>query len=96
MDELRVAPVTIGFPRPVVGDVAATTQHAVAEVLASGSLPAGAEVGITVGSCGIANIAAITRAAIGCDRRGNGRPGPARSDTRCRGAGPKRRSPRQR
>jgi hypothetical protein len=64
LEELRLAPVTIRFPRPVVGDLAAATRDAVAQVLASRSLPAAAEIGVTVGSRGIANIAAIARAAI--------------------------------
>jgi hypothetical protein len=64
IDELRFAPVTVRFPRPVVTDVVAATRDAVAQVLASGSLPNGAEIGVTVGSRGIANIAAIARAAI--------------------------------
>ena len=44
-DELRLAPVTVSFPRPVVGDVVAATKDAVAQVLASRPLPAGAEIG---------------------------------------------------
>jgi hypothetical protein len=64
IDELRFAPVTVRFPRPVVTDVVAATRDAVAQVLASGSLPNGAEIGVTVGSRGIANIATIARAAI--------------------------------
>jgi hypothetical protein len=64
LDELRLAPVTVHFPRPAVTDVGAATRDAVAQVLASCALPAGAEIGVTVGSRGIANIAAIARAAI--------------------------------
>ncbi len=62
--ELRLAPVTVRFPRPGVADVVAATRAAVTEVLASCSLTAGAEIGVTAGSRGIANIAAITRAVI--------------------------------
>ncbi len=62
--ELRLVPVTIRFPRPVVTDVVAATTDAVAQVLASRALPKGAEIGVTVGSRGIANIATIARAAI--------------------------------
>jgi len=64
IDELRLAPVTVRFPRPVVTDVVAATRDAVAQVLASRSLPDGAEIGVTVGSRGIANIATIARAVI--------------------------------
>ncbi len=64
LDELRLVPVTVRFPRPVGTDVAGATKAAVDQVLASRTLPAGAEIGVTVGSRGIANIAAITRAAI--------------------------------
>ncbi len=64
LDELRLAPVTVRFPRPAVADVAAATRDAVAQVLASRTLKAGAEIGVTVGSRGIANIAVIARAAI--------------------------------
>ncbi|MEK6208704.1 MAG: hypothetical protein AABM32_13835 [Chloroflexota bacterium] len=64
IDEVRLAPVTVRFPRPVVTDVVAATRDAVAQVLASRSLPDGAEIGVTVGSRGIANIATIARAAI--------------------------------
>ena len=64
LDDLRLAPVTVRFPRPVVSDLAAATREAVAQVLAARSLPAGAEIGVTLGSRGIANIAAIARAAI--------------------------------
>ena len=64
MDELRLAPVTVQFPRPVVADVAVATRAAVAEVLATRTLPAGARIGVTVGSRGILNIAAIAKAAI--------------------------------
>ena len=64
LDELRLAPVTVRFTRPTVDDVAAATRDAVAQVLAARTLPAGAQIGVTVGSRGIANIAAIARAAI--------------------------------
>jgi len=64
LDKLRLAPVTVRFPRPVVADIAAATRSAVAQVLASRALPSGAEIGITLGSRGIANIAVIARAAI--------------------------------
>jgi len=56
-DELRLAPVTVTFPRPVVVDVVAATTDAVAQMLASRSLPAGAEIGVTIGSRGIARAA---------------------------------------
>ena len=64
LDDLRLAPVTVRFPRPVVSDLAAATREAVAQVLAARSLPAGAQIGVTLGSRGIANIASIARAAI--------------------------------
>ena len=64
LDELRMVSVTISFPRPVVTDVVGATKAAVDQVLASRTLTASAEIGVTVGSRGIANIAAITRAAI--------------------------------
>lgn len=64
LDELRLAPVTVRFPRPLVTDVVAATRDAVTQVLAPRTLPAGAEIGVTVGSRGIANIAVIARAAI--------------------------------
>ena len=64
MDELRLAPVTVRFPRPVVNDITAATRSAVAEVLAARTLPAGAQIGVTVGSRGILNIAVIAKAAI--------------------------------
>lgn len=64
LDTLRLAPVTIRFPRPVVDDVAAATRDAVAEVLATRTLAPGSEIGITLGSRGIANIAVIAGAAI--------------------------------
>jgi hypothetical protein len=74
LEELRLAPVTIRFPRPVVNDVAAATRDAVAQVLASRSLPPGAEIGVTVGSRGIASIALIARAAIDALRAHGHRP----------------------
>jgi hypothetical protein len=74
LEELRLAPVTIRFPRPVVNDVAAATRDAVAQVLASRSLPPGAEIGVTVGSRGIASIALIARAVIDALRAHGHRP----------------------
>lgn len=74
LEALRFVPVSIRFPRPTVSDVAAATGQAVDEVLASRSLPIGAEIGITVGSRGIANIADITRAAIAALRAHGHRP----------------------
>lgn len=74
LEELRVAPVTIRFPRPVLSDVAAATRDAVEQILASRPLPAGAEIGVTVGSRGIAGIAGITRAAIDTLRAHGHRP----------------------
>jgi hypothetical protein len=64
LDDLHLAPVTIAFPRPVVADVVAATRNAVTQVLAARTLPAGAEIGVTLGSRGIANIGVIARAAI--------------------------------
>lgn len=74
LDDLRLAPVTIAFRRPVVDDVAAATRDAVATVLASRTLNSGAEIGVTVGSRGIANIAVIARAAIEALRSAGHRP----------------------
>ncbi len=63
-EELRLAPISIRFPRPVVADVAVATRDAVRRILMERPLRAGAEIGVTVGSRGIANIAVIARASI--------------------------------
>lgn len=63
-EELRLVPITVTFPRPVVPDTRAATRAAVARVLADHPLRRGAAVAVTAGSRGIAGIAAITRAAI--------------------------------
>lgn len=62
--ELRLAPVTIRFARPVVADVEGATRDAVARMLAARPIRSGAEIGVTVGSRGITDIARIARAAV--------------------------------
>jgi hypothetical protein len=52
------------FPRPRVDDPAGAVRRELEQVLPRGSVRAGAEVGITVGSRGILNIAAIVKAAV--------------------------------
>lgn len=73
-EELRLAPISVRFPRPVVEDVAVATRDAVREILAGRPPRPRAEIGVTVGSRGIANIAVIARAAIETLREAGLRP----------------------
>ncbi len=52
------------FPRPRVADLRATVTAELDTVFPQGSIRAGAEIGVTVGSRGITNIVEITRAAL--------------------------------
>lgn len=70
----RLAELAVRFARPRVGDVVAATRAAVDQVLATIPLTDGAEVGVTVGSRGITDIATISRAAIDALRARGARP----------------------
>jgi hypothetical protein len=61
----RFARIAARFPRPVVADIGAAVRESVAEVLDGAPPRKGAEIAVTVGSRGIANIAEITAAAVG-------------------------------
>jgi len=52
------------FPRPRVSDVAGTVKRELGKIFPDGSIRAGAEIGVTVGSRGITGIAEIARAAV--------------------------------
>ncbi len=60
----RTFPVRQHFSRPRVGDIAPAVRAELDRVIAPDALRSGAEIGITVGSRGIACIAEITRAAV--------------------------------
>jgi hypothetical protein len=52
------------FDRPRVGDLAAAVHGELEKLLPAGSVPAGARIGVTVGSRGIRDIAAVVQAAV--------------------------------
>ena len=52
------------FPRPRLDDLRGTIKEELDRVFPAGSIRAGAQIGVTVGSRGISNIVEITRAAI--------------------------------
>ena len=60
----RIFPVRQSFPRPAVDDITARAEAELERVLPADRISNGAKIGVTVGSRGIANIAAITRAVV--------------------------------
>ena len=62
------------FPRPRVDDVASAVKGELEELFPAGSIRSGAEIGVTVGSRGIAGVATLARAAVDFLKSRNARP----------------------
>jgi hypothetical protein len=60
----RLFPVRQRFPRPRVGDIRAAVHAELGRIFPPGAFRPGARLGVTVGSRGISNLAAIARAAV--------------------------------